>query len=512
MIQFDSELGFVDETYTVLRNENVEIRAQLASLEESFDDAASSLLRLHEEDEGWNILGQIRREEGFTLQVIKEVARKAEVQSLGNPLLKHGFDLRYNPIFSRGFKLSTEEGTTIKPRHQRKIEVDSVQDVLFTAEGYEALERTCYNTGNLFVAYNRISGEMLRIPFAQITNRAVEPDFPARTAYYQWSHVRQNFDGTVDEIVEWLPVVEWVASKQDKINNIAQYPVNHDWTIVDMRVNVPTTGHWGIPDVFAALPYAWAYSEYIRDAASMLKALNKIAWKVVGKSKAQVQNAGVQMAGQRKVGGVAAMTAGTDLAALPKAGQVDMADGMAMAAMVASALGVSTGALLTVSTGGTSAAVQSLDGPTVAMARARQDRWVRFYERVFTAMGIDGVTLNFPKITEDPIYRTIASLATVRATGGLWADEYREAALEALSLDSNHPDAPPVEEYAQAQNALGFISAVSGASADEAQGKADPLSKQGNAGVAGKLGTTDNAGLRKQDNKAKSGTQTDLIG
>lgn len=511
MITFDPNLGFVDETLA-LKRETVELRAQVATLEESFEDAASSLLRLREEDEGWSILGQVRSEDGFARQTVLEVSRKAEIQSVGNPLLKHGFDLRFNPIFSRGFKLSTEDGTDLKPRHQAKIDNATVTEVLFSAEGYEQLERTCYNTGNLFVAYNRVTGDMLRIPFKEITNRAVDPDFPGRTAYYQWSHSKFNFDGTTENIIEWLPVVEWVTAKKDTVDEIRNEPVNHDWTMIDMRVNVPTTGHWGIPDVFAALPYAWAYSEYIRDAASLLKALNKIAWKVVGKSKSSVQNAGVQIAGQRKSGGVAAMTTGTELAAMPKAGQVDMADGMALAAMCASALGVSTAALITVAQNGSGAAIQSLDGPTVAMARGRQDRWVRFYERVFEAMNIPAVSINFPKITEDPIYRTVASLATGRATGAIWADEYRAAFLEALSMDSNHPDAPPVDEYAQAQNALGFLSAISGATADEGQGKADPLSKQGNAGVSGKLGETDNAGLRKQDNKAKSGTQTDLVG
>lgn len=510
MVYFDPNVGFVDESN--LRSDNVELRARLEMVEESFDEAATAMLRLREEDEGWSILGQVKGDDGFARNTILEISRKAEVQSVGNPLLKHGFDLRFNPIFSRGFTLNTVDGTSIKPRHQRKLDNETVKETLFTADGYEQLERTCFNVGNLFIAYNRVTGDVLRIPLSQITNRAVDPDFPARTAYYQWSHTKLNFDGSSENIVEWLPVVEWVTAQKDTQDEIAAAPVNHNWTMIDMRVNVPTTGHWGLPDVFGALPYAWAYSEYIRDAASLLKALNKIAWKVVGKSKTNIQNAGVQLAGQRKTGGVAAMTAGTDLAAMPKAGQVDMADGMALAAMAASSLGVSTAALITVAQGGTGASVQSLDGPTVAMARARQDRWIRFYERIFAAMSIDGMTINFPKITEDPIYRTIASLATVRATGALWADEYRDAALEALSIQGTHPDAPPVDEYAQAQNALGFISAVSGAAADEGQGKADPLSKQGNAGVAGKLGTTDNAGLRKQDNKAKSGTQTDLVG
>lgn len=505
MIRFDETYGFVDEEY--FNPEVVELRWELANLQENFDEAAASILRLRAEDENWSIFGQINKEEGFTLQTVKDLAKKAEVASVGNPLLKHGFDLRYNPIFSRGFKLSTKDGTALKPRFQAKIDNATVQETLFSSEGYEQLERTCYTTGNVFLAYNRMTGDLLRIPFQQITNRAVNPDFPTRTAYYQWSHSRQNFDGTTKDIVEWLPIVEWVKAGQDTIDTInGNEPVNHDWTIIDMRVNVPTVGHWGIPDVFAAMPYAGGYSEYIRDAASMLKALNLIAWKVVGKSKAQAATAGVQVAGQRRAGGVAAMTTGTTVDSMPKAGQVDMSDGLALAAMVASALGVSTNALIALASGGTSAVVESLDGPTVAMARARQDRWANFYKRVFDAMSIVDVNIAFPKITEDPIYRQMAALVSARASGALWGDEFRPAVLEALSIESSHPEGPPVEEYAQAQNAIQYMAEKEA----EKQNKetnaqaADALATQGNSPVGGGINETDNAGIRKPDTAAKA--------
>jgi len=440
------------------------------------------------------------------MKVLKEIAKKAEVQGVGNPLLKSAFELRFNPIFSRGFQIEGD----IKPRYKRKIENQSVQETLFSEAGYDALERTCFNVGNLFVLYNKVTGDVQRIPFEQITNRAVDPDMESRTAYYQWSHSRTDFNGKSKPIVEWVPVVEWSTSGKDTIDEIAKNPVNHDYVFIDMRVNVPTTGHWGIPDSFPALPYAWAYSEYIRDASSLLKAHNMIAWRIVGKSKPQAQAAGVALAGQRKPAGIAAMTAGTSMDALPKAGLVDMADGRALAAMVASATGVSTNALLSMSDGGAAAAIQSLDGPTVAMARSRQKRWMDFYSRVFKAMGIDELSINFPKITEDPIHRQVSSLTVGRATGAIWADEYREAFLEAMSIKPSHPDSPDVEEYAQAQNALGFLNWMEQEVA-RAEAENDPIARVGNTGVAGKLGEIDNTN-RDQDNRTRGGTQTDLVG
>lgn len=505
-INFDSRLGFVDET----ANEMASLRHQVQVLEEQWDSAAASMLRLKTEDEGWSILGQVQKNDGFSLDILKQVAEKAEIQSVGNPLLKRAFELRFNPIFSRGFQLQTEDGDKIKPRYQRKLDNISVQEVLFSEAGWEALEKACFNVGNLFVSYNRVTGDMARIPFEQITSRAVDPDFPTRTAYYQWSRTRVDFDGSSTNLVEWLPVVEWYISGKDKVDEIANNPVNHDWVVIDLRVNTPTNGHWGIPDVFPALPYAWAYSEYIRDASSLLKALNLIAWKVVGKSKAQATAAGVSLAGARKTAGVAAMTAGTELSAMPKAGQVNMADGMALAAMVASATGVPTPSLISVAQGGNAATVQSLDGPTVAMARSRQGRWVDFFRRVFLAMGIEGLGIDFPKITEDPIHRQVASLATARATGALWADEYRAAVIEAMSISPLHTDAPEVMEYAQAQNAIGFMQMVESQMA-RLDAENDPLSRQGNSGVAGKLGEIDNTN-RDQAIAGGTGTQTDLVG
>jgi hypothetical protein len=203
------------------------------------------------------------------------------------------------------------------------------------------------------------------------------------------------------------------------------------------------------------------------------------------------------------------MTAGTSFESVPKAGLIDMADGMALAAMVASAVNVPTPALIATVSGSVAAAVQSLDGPTVAMARARQQRWADFYTRVFIAMGIEGVTVNFAKITEDPVHRQISSLATARATGALWADEYREAVIEALSVKANHDGAPEVEEYAQAQNALGFLQMMENLAAGVTG--SDPLARQGNSGVAGRNGEIDNTN-RDLARSGDSGTQTDLTG
>jgi hypothetical protein len=124
-------------------------------------------------------------------------------------------------------------------------------------------------------------------------------------------------------------------------------------------------------------------------------------------------------------------------------------------------------------------------------------------------MGIKDVTVDFPKITEDPIHRQIASLTTVRATGGIHADEYRAAVIEILDITPLHDEAPDVMEYAQAQNALGFINAMQKAIDDE-EAQNDPRSRVGNSGVAGSLSEHEDTN-RNMDRKSKQGNMADPV-
>lgn len=507
MPHFDENVGFVSEVHTIrtLQTQAAEQAMEIQVLQEQWDEAAASLLRLRVEDEGWNILGGASRDEGFSLQVTKDIAKKAQLQSVGNPLLTRGFELRYDNVFSRGFTLNGE----MRPRFKTRLEKTSNRQLMLMNDGYEVMERTLFDTGNLFLIYDRDLETLKRIPFAEIEGRATDPEDDFRTAYYLRSYNRKELDGKATPVTEWIPVVEWYDEGRDTNDKIGMHPVNHRQVIIDFRVNVPNTGHWGIPDCFAALPYAWAYAEYLRDASSLLKAYNMIAWRFVNKTKPQAQATGIKLSNVRKGPVAVGMTEGSELTAMPRAGQVDMNDGLALAAMAATAMSVPTTSLLSnAAIGGGFGAIASLDGPTVSAARERQQRWIAFYERVFLAMDIKNVTINFPKITEDPVHRQVQSLATARATGAIWADEYRAAIIEATDVLPLHDGAPAVDEYAQAQNALGFLQMMEQATSVASK---DPLARRGNSGVAGALSDIDNTN-RDLDTTPGTGSVTDLVG
>jgi hypothetical protein len=417
-------------------------------LRESFEQATAALLALRSEDEGFAPLNKLKQEDGFSLDSLQEIAKLAELQTTGNPLLKRGLTLRTSNVFGRGVNF---QGAGTEPRFKKIVERPINQKALFTEVAFDKNERALFTAGNLFMAYRRSSKTFYPIPFDEITNSASNPDLVDDVWFYQRSWTETDIltgQPKVNPTVRWYPVLEHWEDEPTKLpKNIANAKVDPDVIIIDMRVNTSIGKIWGVPDCLPAMPYAWAHAEYIRDASKLLKALSTIAWKVVSKSKANAQTAAAKQANQKGAANTAVMTEGTDLTAMPRSGQVDMADGQTIASYVAAALEVSVIALLSDpgSASGSYGAAATLDGPTANSARSRQKLWADFYKRIYRAMGVKGekeVVVDFPKIAEDPIYRTVQTLQIAFAFGGIWQDEFRAAVLEATDVVPLHDGVP----------------------------------------------------------------------
>lgn len=486
-------------------NEILEATADNPEFAESFQAVTAALIALASEDEGWAPIAQLGVDDQFALHNIQLIARTAELQSL-NPLLKRGLALRTENVFSRGMQI---EGT-IPPRFKAILAKPLNARYLIEAEGFTQNERSLYITGHLFMAYDIRNQEFFPIPFREITNNASNPRVHSEIQYYQ--HTYYEVDPVTGKpltnpTVEWYPVLERWEQRATKPlpTKIFSEPFNSNIVIVDLLVNRSIGQVWGIPDVLAAMPYAWGHAEYIRDAAKLLKALSTIAWKVVTKSKGNAANAATKFAQGKRSASTAVMTEGSDLQSVPRSGQVDMSDGNALAGYVASALGVSLIALLADpgTASGSYGAAATLDGPSANTARMRQGLWVGFYNRIFRLLGVKDVTVSFPKISEDPIFRQVQTLTLARATGGLWADEYRGAVLAAMDVvasEAHGATPPPIDEYAQAQNALGYLQNEAqqqeAAATLKSQAKiaaSSPVSAQGKSGAVGSLSSGDNS-------------------
>lgn len=489
-------------------------------LRESYEAASAALLALQAEDQGMVAINVINNEEGFTLKNLQELSKMADLQTDTGPLLKRGLTLRTENVFNKG--INFDGAKNLAPRFQKIIDKPSTQRQLFEADAFARNERELFTTGNLFMAYRQSTQTFFPISIHEISNFASNADTKDDVWYYQRTYTKidpaTNKPATSGPTIEWYPVLErWENRKSAPLlKNIDNKPVVEDVVIVDLKVNTKIDKVWGVPDCLPAMPYAWAHQEYIKDASKLLKALATIAWKVVARSKGNAANAAGKVNIRKTAASTAVMTEGTDLTAMPRAGQVNMRDGQAIAGYVASALGVSLIALLSDpgTASGSYGAAATLDGPSANSARARQALWINFYQRIYRLIGVSKgtekgqISISFPKLNEDPLFRQIQTVTLARATGGLWADEYRDYVLSSMDITSLHDDSPATEDYAQAQNALGYLSMLQAAetaqAAQAAAASGDVNSAQGKSGVVGDTSRGDNTNRNADKTAART--------
>lgn len=464
-------------------------------LRESYESAAASILMLRTDDAGYRPLNLLGEEDGFSLQSLHQIGDHAKLQVTGNPLLKRGRTLRTSNVFGKGVTFEAADGSQIQSRFRAIMDKPGNKAVLFCQDAYSRNEGSAFIRGNLIMAYRKSTKTFFPIPFHQITNSVSNPDLRQDVWFYQRSYNPIDNAGVTPvigtQVIEWYPVLEYTENGKALPTRIGMNEVDQDVVIIDFKVNTDIGSVYGIPDCLPAMPYAWAHAEYIRDASKLLKALSTIAWKVVARSKSNAVTAGAKLGSPMYQGSTASMTAGTDLVAMPRAGQVDMADGQAIAAYVASALEVSLIALLSdpgTATGSYGAAA-TLDGPSANSARARQGMWVDFYQRVYRAIGCKDIVVNFPKISEDPAFRAAQTLTLGFASGALHQDEYRKAFLEVSDVTAMHLEVPIANIFTNAAQfsleAVAQAEQVQQAASDAATSKATASNVTGQGASTG---------------------------
>jgi hypothetical protein len=205
---------------------------------------------------------------------------------------------------------------------------------------------------------------------------------------------------------------------------------------VDSKANAETGSLWGLPDALPALPWSWAYSEYLKDGSKMLKALSSIAWQVKTKSAKGGANISSKLVSNKEVAQTAVTGADIEMSAMPRNNSVDLSTGQPLAALAATAMEVSVDALLagSGSTGGGGS--QVLDQSTLNAAYARQGNWEDFFMRILRLIGVPNPSVTFNNIIVDPAYRTIQSLSQAWMTGLFDAEIMQDAMAEQLGIEA----------------------------------------------------------------------------
>ena len=415
-----------------LIQEVAELTAANDRLMESYSAMARATLEFDEV--GWKPVNQLG-EQGIKLEDVKTISKQARLQSQSNALLKRGAQLRASYVFGRGFKMSGN-GQPLAPRFQNIIEDPINQLVLFSEEACKKNERTLFTDGNFFVAYDKTVKQFMRVPLLEIAGYATSPSNNEVVTYILREYTRPtSVGGTTTETVKvWYPTD--LANQSALASRIQDIRVDKNIAIFHRKENDETGTIWGVPDCLAAMPWAWAYSEYLKDGSKLLKALSSIAWQVKTKTAKGVSNAAAKIASNRQVAATVTSGADVELSAMPRNNAVDLGTGQPLASMAASAMDVSTDALLSGSglTGG--AGSQVLDQSTLNAAYGRQGNWENYFVRILRFLGVQNPSVKFNAIIVDPSYRNIQSLATAWQTGLFDADVMQASFAEQVGIEA----------------------------------------------------------------------------
>jgi hypothetical protein len=447
-----------------LLSELSDLRANQELLEESMDDMAARYAELN-----WDLLEGYNQNGGLSLDKLKQLSKTLSDMAATNPLMKRAAQLRHGYVFGKGVVFKGQ--TSIAPRFQAVLDDPVNERLMFSVQGYEELNLAKFTDGNLFVLYNRSTKTFTRVPLTEIEAYVTDPDSSERIWF-----IKRTWSSNDKTKSVWYPVSTYTGEIPKKVEKNDTTPVSTNTVMFHETSSRQIGWALGVPDSLAAMSWAIAYSNYLKNNSTLVKAYAQFAYKVTNQTRRGLDNAAAKVA-RPGVGGTALQAVGTELAPVNATGsQVNFNNGQPLAAMVATSLGVSIIALLSSpgAASGSYGAAATLDAPTLIGMISIQDTWALFYRNVLKTIGIKDAEVEFPAIESDPVYRQIASLVQAYMSGGLHQAEFRAALLDLLDIENALEGLPKPDEFNGGH--------VPG---DEAP-PGDPVSRQGNQGaVAG---------------------------
>ncbi|WGX98735.1 hypothetical protein [Nocardioides sp. L-11A] len=369
-------------------------------------------LELAAEDVGWE-RASARLQDEFSRKGLENVTRNCRVMAVASPLIKRGIQLRTGYIWGQGLTIQAraasddqgESGQDVNAVVQAWWDDESNQKALTGTQAQEELERALGTDGQVFIACftNQLTGRVQNrsTPFEEIVDVVNNPDDRDDPWFYlrqYTTYTEKPFRNAAGVLtMRFRPVVVrvahpalgfWPATRPKAIDvDGTRYDVLWDQPILHVPVNRLDGWKWGVPDVYASLPWARAYEGFLTDWARLCKALSKFAWKLTGDRATKVRAAASRLQsalpadvppiGGSDAGGVAAIGPGGNLEAIPKTGAtIDSESGRPLASLAAAGLGLPVTTLLSdPGTTGARAVAETLEQPTILEMGMRRQLW-----------------------------------------------------------------------------------------------------------------------------------------
>lgn len=364
---------------------------QIEVLEESFADLSSAAM----EDEGWRRLTSAAEQE-FDRSGLEQISSTCRVMAVASPLIKRGLQLRIGYIWGEGVQVSARD-KDIDEVIRNFWEDESNAAAFTSSRAQEENERALGTDGNFFLACftNQVTGrvQVRSTPFAEIKDIILNPEDRDDPWFYLREYSTQITEaGYLSTRTRWEtrrvlhPALTHRPRTRPK--TIDGLPVEWDAPILHLPVNRLDGWKFGVPDAYAALPWARAYEGFLTDWSKLVKALSRFAWRLQsdkpGKARRAAQAAQTSASGVPPIGGggsdagqMAAYGPGAQLEAIPKTGAtIDSESGRPLASLIAAGLGLPVTTLLAdPGMTGARAVAETLDQPTILEMGMRRRAW-----------------------------------------------------------------------------------------------------------------------------------------
>ena len=381
-------------------NETSALLGRIIELEESLSD----LTRLQAEDIGWTKL-TTGVENDLDPKRRKQMTDLCEVMTIANPLIKRGFLLRQGYVWGAGHTIAVTSGEADKDGEVNAVVQAMLDDPrnassLRTQEAQEGMERWLYTHGD--VAFLLHADEYGKLVVRQedpdhITDVITDPE--DATAAWYWcreftTRILDAATGKTDskKITVWHPDVDYRPAPGDRLDFIGGKQVRWDQRILMRSVNIPATGgrSRGIPDCYAALPWARMSKEFLEAWFLLAQALSRYAWRTSTRGRAAA--AAARAARTTAATDINPSGAGahvftdpdTTLEAIPKTGAtIDARSAQPIQQFVAAALDIPLTMLLAdPGTTGARSVAETLDQPLENSMAARRRLWGEVLARI----------------------------------------------------------------------------------------------------------------------------------
>jgi len=370
-------------------------------------------------ERGWQSINPTEGGTEFSRSSLRESTGLSRLTTISNPLVKRGVGLRVAYVWGLGVAIEARangenETQDVNEVIQTFLDDPSNKKTWTSATAHEERERALATDGNLFVALftSPLNGrvQVRLVPWDEITDVIRNPEDRAEPWFYMREWVAEVINPGTGQVtraerVAFYPAIDIadgipggprnrIRTRPPRLTvNDKTGPVYWDTPVLHVKVNALSGWKFGLPDVYAVLPWSRAYKEFLTDWAVLVKALSRFAWRVTTKtSKASQVAAKIQAAATANsvtgqpdaVGAAGVMDPSVNLEAIPKTGAtIDSESGRPLAAMVAAGLGVPVTMLLgDPGTTGARATAETLDRPTELEMSGRRELWAQVEQRL----------------------------------------------------------------------------------------------------------------------------------